>query len=162
MTMICDACGRTGIEWHNLTGLSPYTRCPHCGSTNRRRPEPRLEPEDESDEITAGQLIAEVERLTAESNSWRRLSETLERDKRASNEELRAAVTGEHQLKRNCDRLTAQRDRLLAALNGIEHRVPIMGSVGEYRAGQADALAACWQVVRSAIAAIEEETHGHV
>lgn len=50
-TMICDRCGRYGIEWHNLSGLHPYTVCPHCGGENCQRPEPREEEPDEDEEV---------------------------------------------------------------------------------------------------------------
>ena len=43
-TMVCGLCGRMGIYWADLGGLSPYTRCPHCGGRNCQRPK---EPEEE-------------------------------------------------------------------------------------------------------------------
>lgn len=50
-TMVCGNCGRYGIEWHALTGLCPYTECPHCGGRNcQRLPEPIQEQEQEQDE----------------------------------------------------------------------------------------------------------------
>jgi hypothetical protein len=36
-TMICSICGKYGIYWKNLSGLSPYTYCPNCGNTNCQR-----------------------------------------------------------------------------------------------------------------------------
>ena len=37
--MICGYCGKPGIHWENLAGLTPYTICPHCGGTNCQVPE---------------------------------------------------------------------------------------------------------------------------
>jgi len=37
-TMICGNCGRTGIYWRDLWGLSPYTYCPNCMDCYRPRP----------------------------------------------------------------------------------------------------------------------------
>lgn len=33
-TMVCSICGKYGLYWKNLGGLSPWTYCPHCGGTN--------------------------------------------------------------------------------------------------------------------------------
>ena len=39
MTMICDACGRTGIRWMGPLSNLTHTECPHCGGTNCQRVE---------------------------------------------------------------------------------------------------------------------------
>lgn len=49
----------------------------------------------------------------------------------------------------------AQRDELLAALEAIKRRVPIMGSKGDYREGQLHTLEACSEVASAAIAAVK-------
>ena len=46
-TMICNNCGRAGIYWKNLGGLSPWTFCPNCNSAQNPIPE---EPEPEEEE----------------------------------------------------------------------------------------------------------------
>jgi hypothetical protein len=48
--MICSICGKYGIYWKNLGGLSPYTYCPNCRNTNCQQPEERQEEEEEIDE----------------------------------------------------------------------------------------------------------------
>ena len=45
--MLCSNCGRAGIYWKNLGGLSPWTFCPHCNSAQSPIPE---EPEPEEEE----------------------------------------------------------------------------------------------------------------
>jgi hypothetical protein len=51
--MICNNCGRVGIQWYNLNPppaylqSSPYTKCPHCGGINCQMPE---DPEEENQE----------------------------------------------------------------------------------------------------------------
>jgi len=45
-TMICSNCGRAGIYWKNLCGLSPWTFCPNCNSAQPPMPE---EPEEEEE-----------------------------------------------------------------------------------------------------------------
>jgi hypothetical protein len=47
--MICGNCGRYGIYWKNLGGLSPFTFCPNCENTNCQKPQP-LEQESEGEE----------------------------------------------------------------------------------------------------------------
>lgn len=47
-TMICGNCNQYGIYWENLTGLQPYTYCPHCKGQNCQTPEePHWEEEEE-------------------------------------------------------------------------------------------------------------------
>lgn len=51
-TMVCDNCGRTGIEWvgplHHPTG----TKCPHCGGVNCQRAcEPETDYDGQPDEM---------------------------------------------------------------------------------------------------------------
>ena len=48
-TMIC-ACGKAGIYWKNLTGLQPYTYCPHCGGTNCQVADEQESESDNQDE----------------------------------------------------------------------------------------------------------------
>ena len=45
-TMICNNCGRAGIYWKDLCGVSPWTFCPNCNSAQRPIPEEQ-EPEEE-------------------------------------------------------------------------------------------------------------------
>jgi hypothetical protein len=47
-TMICDICHRFGIRWEGLSGLSPHTRCPHCGGINCQVPEESNEQEEQA------------------------------------------------------------------------------------------------------------------
>lgn len=49
--MICSNCGRYGIYWKDLTGVSPYTYCPHCRCTNCQMSEEPPEEEEEQDEV---------------------------------------------------------------------------------------------------------------
>ena len=53
--------------------------------------------------------------------------------------------------------LREQNAKLAKALKAITRRVPIMGSTGEYRRGQLDALEACREV--AALASVKEEAH---
>jgi len=46
-TMVCGRCGRTGIYWKDLTGLSPYTYCPNCGGYDCQEPELPIEEDEE-------------------------------------------------------------------------------------------------------------------
>jgi hypothetical protein len=59
-TMICGNCGRYGIYWKNLTGLSPYTSCPNCGGTNCQKPEEPQEfcegPDEEDSNLNASEI----------------------------------------------------------------------------------------------------------
>lgn len=51
-TMVCSICGKYGIYWKNLcglSGLSPYTFCPHCRNTNCQQPEPQPEEGEEGE-----------------------------------------------------------------------------------------------------------------
>lgn len=50
MTMRCANCGKYGIYWKNLTGISPYTYCPNCGCKNCQEPEKLAEEEEEEDD----------------------------------------------------------------------------------------------------------------
>ncbi len=59
------------------------------------------------------------------------------------------------QLERQRNIAREQRDELLAALEAIKRRVPIMGSKGDYREGQLHALEACSEVANAAIAAVK-------
>lgn len=45
--MICSRCHRYGMYWQNLTGLSPYTYCPHCQS--RQLPVPQVHDMDDTE-----------------------------------------------------------------------------------------------------------------
>jgi hypothetical protein len=47
MDMVCETCGRSGIYWKNLGGMSPYTYCPNCGGINCQEPEQREEEPEE-------------------------------------------------------------------------------------------------------------------
>ena len=52
MTQMICRCGRLGIYWKDLAGLSPYTYCPHCGGFNCQQPEePEPEEEEPQDEL---------------------------------------------------------------------------------------------------------------
>jgi len=64
-------------------------------------------------------------------------------------ETIVSELAGKHQ------KAIAQRDELLAALEAIKRRVPIMGSKGDYREGQLHALEACSEVANAAIAAVK-------
>lgn len=46
--MICDICGRTGIQWVGDLLHDPSTECPHCGGKNCQRVA------DETEEDTDG------------------------------------------------------------------------------------------------------------
>jgi hypothetical protein len=46
--MRCGMCGRMGIYWKNLTGMIPWTYCPHCEGTNCQEPEKEVEEPDEN------------------------------------------------------------------------------------------------------------------
>lgn len=37
MTMVCDLCGRTGIQWMGPLSNLTHTECPHCGGRNCQR-----------------------------------------------------------------------------------------------------------------------------
>lgn len=37
MSMICDDCGRAGIEWKGPLSNLTHTECPHCGGVNCQR-----------------------------------------------------------------------------------------------------------------------------
>jgi hypothetical protein len=56
------------------------------------------------------------------------------------------------------EELRAENAKLRAALEAITRRVPIMGSVDEYRRGQLDALEACRGVAETALASVKGET----
>lgn len=43
--MICDNCGRAGIEWKGPLSNLMHTECPHCGGTNCQR----VAPDNEDD-----------------------------------------------------------------------------------------------------------------
>jgi hypothetical protein len=62
-TMVCGNCGRYGIYWKNLSGLSPYTYCPNCGGTNCQTPEEPREEEDGPDEEDSNLNASESESL---------------------------------------------------------------------------------------------------
>jgi len=47
--MVCSSCGRMGMYWENLAGLSPWTYCPHCEGPRQPTPE-EPEPEEEEQE----------------------------------------------------------------------------------------------------------------
>ncbi len=32
--MQCSICGRGNVQWHNLSGFVPFTKCPFCGEKN--------------------------------------------------------------------------------------------------------------------------------
>jgi hypothetical protein len=48
--MVCSICHRPGIYWVGLAGLSPYTKCPHCGGSNCQVPEEEQEEEEEGND----------------------------------------------------------------------------------------------------------------
>jgi hypothetical protein len=52
-TMICSNCGRAGMYWDGLCGISPWTFCPNCKSRQLPIPEePEPEEEEEPEEVT--------------------------------------------------------------------------------------------------------------
>ena len=55
-------------------------------------------------------------------------------------------------------RLIAAAPEMYEALSRISHRAPVMGSVGEYREGQQDALDTCREIAAAALAHARGET----
>jgi hypothetical protein len=62
------------------------------------------------------------------------------------------ALVAYQDIKKQLAAQTAALERMRGALEAILRRVPIMGSTGEYRAGQEHALEACRIVAKQALA----------
>lgn len=131
------------------------------------------------DEIRAErqEVMNEVERPTpitdADRHEWHygfssmeksKFGEWVQADTCAALERQLAEARAEIEIGRNlwrassvCRELTEQRDRLAEALQKIQRRTVIAGSVDEYRRGQFDALSACSEIASTALAALDRK-----